>query len=108
MTTAHERTRSVIQTRQFLKALSSGLPAAGVPADVRREALRLLTHFPEDIHLDHAAIAWPQMWAPVSPPREGAPSYLELIVSLRELTGELPREADDGTGPGVQERRDNG
>jgi len=84
MTTPRERTRSVIQTRVFLRALCSPWGIGGVPADVRREALRLLTHYPDDSHLDLAAIAWPDVWAPLSPPRTDAPPYLELICRLRE------------------------
>lgn len=106
MTTPHERARSFMQTRMFLLALCSSQSTAGGPADFRREALRLLTHFPDEVHLDHAAIAWPEVWARVGPPRPDAPSCLNLIVSLRELRRGGPRGADDGTGPDGQERRD--
>lgn len=94
MTTAHERTRSVIQTRMFLRALCSTQRTAGVPADVRREALRLLTHYPDDVHVDYAGMAWPEMWAPLSRSCADAPSYLALIVRLRELTGHSPGSAE--------------
>ena len=106
MTTAHERTRSVIQTRMFLRALCSTRRTAGVPADVRREALRLLTHYPDDVHVDQAAMAWPAMWAPVSPSGSDAPSYLELVVRLRELTGHTPGSAEGPIEHGTGVSRD--
>jgi hypothetical protein len=85
MTTPDERTRSVMQTRLFLEELCTGARTSGVPEEIRREARRLLRHYPDAGHLDHAAVAWPGTWAPTRTGHEGAPSYLELLARLREL-----------------------
>jgi hypothetical protein len=42
MTTPHERTRSIVQAREFLQALRG---SEEVPESVRNEAHRLLRHF---------------------------------------------------------------
>jgi hypothetical protein len=86
MTTSHERTRSAIQTRMLLEALCATARTAGIPEEIRREALRLLRHYPDGGHLDRAAIAWPEIWAPIRLRQSDTPSYVELIVRLRELT----------------------
>lgn len=91
MTTPDERTRAVMQTRLFLVQLCAGALMAGVPEQVRREARRLLRHFPDAGHLDHAAVAWPGTWAPAQIGHEGALSYLELVVELRKLRESHPR-----------------
>lgn len=108
MTTPHERTRSVIQTRLFLEALCATDHAADVSEEVRREALRLLRHYPDEVHVDHAAIAWPEMW---SPPRlrrrSDPPSYIELIARLRELTGNTLASAEGSNEPGGGKTRDD-
>ena len=44
MTTPHERTRSVIQTRDFLIELSRD---TSLPARLRRDAKFLLRHYPD-------------------------------------------------------------
>ena len=44
MTMVHERTRSVVQTRDFLRDLSKDL---SVPESIRLQAERLLRHYPE-------------------------------------------------------------
>lgn len=80
MTTPDERTRSVMHARLFLEELSAGARASGVPEEVRREARRLLRHYPEAVHLDRAAVAWPQIWGPALAGRADAPSYPELLV----------------------------
>ncbi len=43
MSRPHERTRSVIQTQEFLLKLSCN---AEIPESVRREAKRLIRHYP--------------------------------------------------------------
>lgn len=62
MTMPDERTRSVIQAREFLTRLVL-LPSAGgfsrVSREVRAEALRLLRHFPHAYDLDS-----PGSWDP--------------------------------------------
>ena len=48
MTMPHERTRSVIQTREFLQSLVEN---SDLPMEISNEAYRLLRHFPttEDV-----------------------------------------------------------
>ncbi|MFX1803105.1 hypothetical protein PWR66_05515 [Paraburkholderia sp. A1RO-5] len=62
MTTPHERTRAVVQTREFLEKLASG----GAPIDhqkVQDEAIRLLRHYPLDFDLEISSTALPSVWA---------------------------------------------
>jgi hypothetical protein len=59
MTMPNERTRSVVQTRDFLQELKR---RADVPEEIRNEANRLLRHYPEDWHLDIAATRMPEWW----------------------------------------------
>lgn len=83
MTTPDERTRSIVQTREFLRALCDSEQTSGVPDDVRREARRLLRHYPWDVHLDAAAVAWPDTWTPTRPVPGKTMSYAELIACVR-------------------------
>jgi hypothetical protein len=46
MTLPHERTRSVIQTEQFLRELVDAHATPRVPRAVRQRARDLLTHYP--------------------------------------------------------------
>lgn len=58
MTMPAERTRAILQTRQFLQSLSTGDWETELPVEVRREAQRLLRHFPSasDVELAHLAL----------------------------------------------------
>lgn len=51
MTMPDERTRAVLQTRDFLKSLASSVETTGVPDSVRAKARRLLRHFPSALEL---------------------------------------------------------
>lgn len=66
MTMPDERTRSVLQTRQFLEELA-GAKVSGIPEEVRVEARRLLRHFPEKYDLVFSAEARPDRWARPDP-----------------------------------------
>jgi hypothetical protein len=66
MTMRDERTRSVVQTREFLQELRH---SADVPESVRNEAHRLLRHYPSDGDLALTAVEFPDWW---SNPGEGA------------------------------------
>lgn len=59
MTMPHERTRSVVQAREFLEELRK---RADLPESVRREAHRLLRHYPSDSELDLTAELVPMWW----------------------------------------------
>ena len=61
MTMPDERTRAVLQTRDFLQSLMSSDETPGVPDSVRTEARRLLRHFPSALELTlvhHHLPAW--------------------------------------------------
>jgi hypothetical protein len=58
MTLPHERTRSVINAREFLARLVSPYVPGGyrkIPKPVREEAVRLLRHYPSVVDLKYAA-----------------------------------------------------
>lgn len=59
MTMPDERTRSVIQTREFLQMLEAA-DKTEVPENIRKEAHRLLRHFPRTMDLQFAANACPE------------------------------------------------
>ncbi|WP_408115707.1 BPSL0761 family protein [Caballeronia grimmiae] len=63
MTTPEERTRAVIQTRDFLEMLSNPGNALS-PVEVMVEATRLLRHFPLNVDLDFSASVLPTVWSP--------------------------------------------
>jgi len=62
MTTAFERTKSVIETRKFLQMLASANDVAN-RSRVQSVAARLLRHYPLDIDLEVSAAALPGVWA---------------------------------------------
>lgn len=66
MTTAHERTKSVIETREFLRLLASSDDMVS-RGHVRSVAVRLLRHYPLDVDLKVSAAALPGVW--VAPER---------------------------------------
>lgn len=58
MTLPYERTRAVCNTREFLLRLASPYVPGGyrrIPTPVRREAMRLLRHYPSALDLKYAA-----------------------------------------------------
>lgn len=50
----YERTRSVIQTRDFLISLLDPKKTPRVPSKVRKEASRMLRHFPTPFDIEQA------------------------------------------------------
>jgi len=60
MTMPYERTRAVLQAREFLQELVDATTTPGVPDEVRRIAFRLLRHYPSPLHMEIAAHACPQ------------------------------------------------
>lgn len=61
MTTAYERTKSVIETREFLLLLASSDDVA-TRVRIRLVAARLLRHYPLNIDLEISAAALPGVW----------------------------------------------
>ena len=58
MTMPDERTRAVLQARAFLQELAAGEWGSALPPAVRREAHRLLRHYPNahDLELAHLGV----------------------------------------------------
>ncbi len=65
MTTPDERIRAVMQTKAFLLELQNTTKSPGVPESIRREAHRLLRHYPDAWHLDVAHRSAPDWWGSV-------------------------------------------
>ncbi|WP_429315068.1 BPSL0761 family protein [Paraburkholderia sp. GAS448] len=62
MTTPHERTKAVTDTRELLQMLASSDDAAS-RREIRELAVTLLRHYPLDIDFDISAAAPPGVWA---------------------------------------------
>lgn len=65
VTVPEERTRAVLQTRDFLKELATSNPKSGVPEKVRAEAIRLLRHYPSSSDIEIAHMYAPFWYGPV-------------------------------------------
>lgn len=94
MTTAKQRTLSVVQAGRFLEQLCSSEQTPGVPAEVRLEARELLRHFPTAPDLERAAVAWPDTWETEAAKRAGAPSYSELMRIAKKMGAVRPPSGD--------------
>lgn len=62
MTTPAERTKAVVDTRDFLETLSNADDVT-IPGLVQTVATGLLRHYPLDVDLDVSASALPGIWA---------------------------------------------
>lgn len=97
MTSPIERSKAVIQAKRFLQHLSA---RTDVPDDVRREAERLLRHYPGSVHVSLAGVAWPMHFASDEMTEERMPSYLELLAhargeAMRDVTFAVAAMGDD-------------
>lgn len=63
MTTPVERTRAVLQTREFLQELTWPSVTPGVPTAIRETARRLFRHFPGNGDIALASMALPSWFA---------------------------------------------
>ena len=63
MTTPDERTRAVVETRDFLRMLAAAEEIT-IPGPVQTVATGLLRHYPLDVDLAVSALALPGVWAP--------------------------------------------
>lgn len=81
MTMPDERTRSLLQTRDFLEELCSSGQTPGVPEEVRREARRLLRHYPMNMHLNLLHKALPRWFDPLPPASPVAADIVDLLGS---------------------------
>lgn len=62
MTTPHERTKAVVDTREFLLVLAFA-DEVTIRGLVQTMAMCLLKHYPLDVDLDVSAAALPGIWA---------------------------------------------
>ena len=62
MTVPAERTRAVIQTREFLLDLITPKRTPGVPRAIREQALRHLRHYPGNYEFDRLHKLVPESW----------------------------------------------
>jgi hypothetical protein len=63
MTTPDERTRAVVETRDFLRMLAAAEEIT-IPGLVQTVATGLLGHYPLNVDLAVSALAMPGVWAP--------------------------------------------
>lgn len=103
MTTPHERTKAVTDTRELLQMLASAdeITIGGL---VQTVALGLLRHYPLDADLDISASALPGIWAapkPCGADLMAAPEY-QRSTSARGDAGDTRGrgKADDQTACG--------
>ena len=66
MTTPYERTRALVQTRDFLQRLAT-LGDDAVPISLLMEAEALLRHYPGLAHIELAHKALPMFFGPLLP-----------------------------------------
>jgi hypothetical protein len=62
MTTPAERTKAVLETRDFLRTLAVA-DEITIPGLVRTVAVGLLRHYPLDVDIEVSASALPGIWA---------------------------------------------
>lgn len=65
MTISAERTRAITQTRHFLQELLDPAKTPRVPQSVRREAHRLLRHFPSALDIERSHSGFFEVFGPV-------------------------------------------
>lgn len=67
MTIPYERTRALIETKQFLQELQDPKLTPRVPGAVREHARTLLRHYPSYAEVELAHKALPHLYGPVPP-----------------------------------------
>jgi hypothetical protein len=67
MTTPYERTRAILETKQFLQDLAQVPKVLNVPKAVNQAALTLLRHYPTLLDIETAHKALPDVFGPVPP-----------------------------------------
>ena len=92
MTMPDERTRSLVQTREFLQELVDSERTPGVPEAVRRQAHRLLRHYPLDMHVDLLSAALPNWFAPTAPRAHGTGNIVDMLAT--KDAGDIPFDPD--------------
>jgi hypothetical protein len=96
MTTPHERTKAVVDTRGLLQMLASA-DEITINGLVQSVALGLLRHYPLDVDLEMSAAALPGLWA--APEHRWAGST--AAASCQRIPGR--HDADDNSNPGADD-----
>lgn len=65
MTLPDERTRAVLNARDFLRELLDPKKTPRVPLEVRRRARSILKHYPWEMHLSAAAEELSDIWGEI-------------------------------------------
>ena len=97
MTTSHERTKAVVDTREFLPMLASA-DEVTIRGLVQTMAMCLLKHYPLDVDLDASTSALPGIWAAPANRRAGlsvAREFQTRVPGQRDAHGIRDAGADD-------------
>ena len=73
MTTPYERTRAILETKEFLELLLDPVRTPGAPEAVREHARRLLRHYPDYANLRLANLALPNTFGGINDVRQQVP-----------------------------------
>lgn len=86
MTTPTDRTRALLQTKQFLRELTDKTDMPRVPQSVRDIARRLIKHYPTYADIARAHEAMPERYAPLPLHwhRPGHPQTVGAIDATRD------------------------
>jgi hypothetical protein len=99
MTMPFERTRAVLQTREFLQWVMSADATAEMLVQAKREARTLLRHFPSSIDLHLAHLACPMWFGPTLELRRPMPpDEVERLVADLDSA---EHHGQDGVSQGV-------
>jgi uncharacterized protein (DUF433 family) len=80
--------RSLRETKEFLNELLSSEATPGVPDEIRRQAQRLLRHYPEEFQLQLLQRALPRQYGDRSkPPLPPKPSHALLMSDPEIMSG---------------------
>lgn len=62
MTMPREKSRAVLNTREFLSSLLDPKKTPGVPKVIRQEAYRCLKHYPASYDIENTQEKLPEIW----------------------------------------------
>ncbi len=101
MTMPFERTRAVLQTRDFLQWVMSADATAETFTQAKREARTLLRHYPSSIDLHLAHLACPAWFGPTLELRRPMPpdEVERLVADLDSTERHGQDEVSQGSGP---------
>lgn len=62
MTIPEERTRAIKEAERFLLKIADSFRTPRIPSEIRREALSVLRHYPNDYHMAKAVQKAPEIF----------------------------------------------